>query len=150
MKHITEFSDGIPADSPATELRGLPHRNWQEDIDGISSIIIVPATKRSGLHDSGYRCMDFAACHYGKAYCLLSGCSDVIHIGGIGGYNTDRWMEKDWPRDRAKRASWSIDCLPNSGLLQIFTDCGLSVGTALSSFEITSRDKRPALNPLLC
>ncbi len=138
-KHITEFGEGMLADSVAHELRKLPHRDWQEDIEGITSIVIIPGLKKDGLHDSGFRTMDFAACHYGTAYCLLSGCSDVIHIGGISGYNNKDWVE-EFPENRVKRASWSVDCLPKSGLLQLFASGELTAGCALSSFDIFATD----------
>ena len=140
MKHISEYGAGMPADSPAHELRKLPERGWQDEVCGITSIVIIPANKKGGLHDSGYRVMDFAACHYGKAYVLLSGCSDVIHLGGISGYNN-----RDWYKDghRVRRGPWSIDCLPKSGLLQIFCGGEIEVGCALSSFEMYTKDERP-------
>lgn len=132
MKHVTEFSAGIPVDSPIKELRLLPHREWLEDIEGITSILIMPQTKKYGLHDSGYRCMDFAACHYETAHCLLSGCSDVINLGGIGGFNNPNWLQDH----ETFAGNWSIDCLPNNGLLRIFAHKEIRVGVAISSFEI--------------
>ena len=137
--HITSLSEGMDADSPAHKLRQLPMRQWDSRVKGVTSIVVVPAVKRGGIHDSGYRCMDFAACHYGKAYCLLSGCSDVIHLGGICGYNNREWVNDK----RVRRGNWLIDCLPNSGLLQIFSDGGLDVGAAVSSFKVFSTEDRP-------
>ena len=62
MKNITGFGGGINImDCSASDLRKLPCRDWQEELAGICSIIIVPELKRNGMHDSGYRCMDFAA-----------------------------------------------------------------------------------------
>ena len=40
----------------------------------------------NGMHDSGFRTMDFVAYSKNEPICLLSGCSDVIHIDGIGGF----------------------------------------------------------------
>lgn len=139
-KHVTSFGEGMPADSPAAALRMLPARNWAEEVTGITSIVIVPAIKRGGVHESGYRVMDFAACHYGTAYVLLSGCSDVIHLGGIAGFNNQNWVNDR----KTKRGQWSIDCLPNSGLLQLFSGGELIVGSALSSFEVWSTEERPS------
>ena len=139
MKHIREFSDGINVmKSSASDFRKLPHRNFDEPITGIESIVVVPVLKKDGLHDSGFRCMDFAAVHKGNAYCLLSGCSDVLHIGGISGFNDQHWRKIP---DLVTPVAWSIDCLPSSGLLHIF--CRSKIGNKiavedfpLSSFEI--------------
>lgn len=116
------------------EFRALPHRKWDEDIGGFDRLVIVPADDGAELHDSGYRLMDFAAVRDGKAICLLSGCSDVLHIGGVGGSLTER------PR-RAR--AWSIDCLPTSGFLCLFDSVSrasgsMTSGSALSSFDIHS------------
>ena len=139
MRHIISFGDGIDADSPIAKLRALPHRDWMEPIRGITGLIILPQTKKYGLHDSGFRCMDFAAVHYSKAYCLLSGCSDVVHLGGIGGWNNPKWLDDK----KTIAGNWSIDCLPNNGLLQIFARGELIVGEALSSFEVWHLRERP-------
>ena len=72
------------------ELESLPAREWNEDIGEFDSLIILP-TKH--LHDSGFWCMDFVAVKGSEPFCRLSGCSDVIHIDGIGGY-------RDWETDR--------------------------------------------------
>lgn len=105
----------------------LPGRKkWDEEIlcDGI---IILPGRAKD-MHDSGYRLMDFVAIKNSKPVCRLSGCSDVIHIGGIGGQNVSR--------------SWNIDCLPKSGLLRMWMNGHfIKVGAALSSFEITVTPK---------
>ena len=143
MKHITEFGEGIPTDSPVTKIRELPDRQWGDEVSGITALVIVPATKRSGLHDSGYRCLDFAAEHFGRLYCLLSGCSDVIHLGGISGYNNKDWVNLP-EHERVRRGDWSIDCLPSNGLLRLFSHSGeLVVGPSLSSFEVFSTDGMP-------
>jgi hypothetical protein len=60
----------------------LPHRKFGERIE-CDSIVIIPSSK---LHDSGYRLLDFAAVKDNKAICLLSGCSDVLDLEGIGGF----------------------------------------------------------------
>ena len=138
MTHITEFGEGINRDSPVKALRELPSRKWGQPVEGITSILILPQTKKFGLHDSGYRFMDFVACNKGTAYCLLSGYSDVAHLGGIGGFNNPNWVNDKI----VNRGNWSIDCLPGNGLLQIFANADLSVGEALSSFEIFHSQER--------
>ena len=117
------------------ELEALPHRKWNEDIGLIDSLIILPTRRK---HDSGWRCMDFVAVRNHEPVCLLSGCSDVINIEGIGGLGNN-WRQKYGgvpsvvpPRE------WSIDCLYKSGLLRLFTNGKIKVGIALSTFEIYS------------
>lgn len=115
------------------DFESLPHRKWDEDIGEFDSLIILPLRRR---HDSGYRCMDFVAVKEDKPVCRLSGCSDVIHIEGIGGFGFD------WARKYGRcpplvpPTDWNIDCLPISGLLRMFCHGKIKVGGALSSFEI--------------
>jgi len=150
------------------EFGDLPHRKWGGGIE-FDSMIILPATfdiwgyikycfklvmasifrlekpeiwDIGHIHDSGYRVMDFVAIKKRKPICLLSGCSDVIHIDGIGGFGKD-WLEKygDVP-DKIPPSGWSIDCLAKSGLLRIWSTLGkMTCGEASSSFEIFSIHK---------
>lgn len=119
------------------EFISLPHRKWDEEVLCDSIIIIPGSGKKNELHDSGYRCMDFVAVKKGKPTCLLSGCSDVIHINGIGGFGA--WeVGTGFPKQIAP-ISWNIDCLPKSGLMRLFlvsTSHIISCKPALSSFEI--------------
>jgi hypothetical protein len=97
--------------------------------------------KVDGMHDSGFRCMDFIAIKDDKPVCRLSGGSDVIHFDGIGGWG-HKWFElgKGIPETIMSRA-WSIDCLKKSGLLRIFCNSKLIAGNALSSFELFGGSK---------
>ena len=125
-------------DMKRKDFEALPHRKWDEEII-CDSIVIIPGRSRD-LHDSGYRAMDFAAVKDGKAFCLLAGGSDVIHIDGIGGFG-DNWLNKYKTVPRLIPPSgWSIDCLPKSGLLRMFCDGKIRVGAALSSFEIYRKE----------
>lgn len=156
-------------DMTKEQFEKLPRREWDEDIGTFDSLVILPAKidrrqaiwynirkyiadrlnigqpylyEVGGVHDSGYRCMDFVAIKDGKAYKRLSGCSDVIHFNGIGGYGKD-WLKKhgDVPRTLPV-IDWSIDCLLESGLLHIFVGRGkLSCGAALSSFDLFAEEK---------
>jgi len=120
------------------QLEEVPRRKWDENIGSFRSMIILPAGDEIELHDSGYRLMDFVAVDdKGEPICRLSGCSDVIHIDGIGGFG--RW-DGDIPR-LVKPVSWSIDCLPVSGLLNIFPRGPMTCDAALSSFEIYAERK---------
>jgi len=111
------------------EFEVLPERKWDEEIGEFDSMIILP-TKH--IHDSGFRCMDFVAVKGKEPFCRLSGCSDVIHIDGIGGYG--EW-KGNVPTVTPPKG-WSIDCLKKSGLLRLFSDGKLKAGRALSSFEL--------------
>lgn len=117
------------------QIESVPFRpQWDAKVGPFDSLIILPLRK---IHDSGYRQMDFVGTQYVKdklrPVMRLSGCSDVIHIEGIGGYG--RWTgslpQLVLPRD------WCIDCLPVSGLLQFFNGKGkIVVDDSLSSFSI--------------
>jgi len=120
------------------EFESLPHRKWDEEID-CDSIIILPSRR---LHDSGYRCMDFVAVKDNEPFCLLSDCSDVIHVDGIGGYGIGgygyHWLGKyKTVPNTALPSGWSIDCLPKSGLLRMWPSTGrIKCGIGLASFEV--------------
>ncbi len=130
---LTDFHKGIDINSSIKELRALPARKWSESIEGIDSIIILPLTKKHGFYNSGYyRYMDFVGCAADRAYCRLSGCSDVIHLGGIAGSNNPDWVKDQ----RTLPSNWSIDCLLENGLLRIFAHHELIIGAALPSFEV--------------
>lgn len=140
----------------------LPSRKWDDEIPLFSGLVILPQRtdwlglmkyrlKRvlakllaltppeiwevGHLHDSGYRCMDFVAVDKkNEAICRLAGCSDVIHIDGIGGYG--KWSAETGVPKLVTPSDWSIDCLAKSGLLRMFCRGSIDVGAALSSFEI--------------
>jgi hypothetical protein len=121
------------------EFEALPCRGWNEDIGEFDSLVVLP---KRHIHDSGFRCMDFIAVKDNVPFIRLSGCSDVIHVDGIGGMGYN-WVEKYGKcPDLVPPSGWSIDCLKTSGLLRMFTHKKLLAGTALSSFEIyTKPDK---------
>ncbi|MBQ2375690.1 MAG: hypothetical protein II298_03345 [Bacteroidales bacterium] len=127
------------------EFEALPKPNCftNQEIGEVDCLIILPQKHR---HDSGYRCMSFVTIQNNKPTYIISGCSDVIHLGGIGGFNIryitsnltyqERIKEKKTPA-----VSWSIDCLPTSGLLRLFCDKRMYVGASLSSFEIFFKEE---------
>ena len=84
--------------------------------------------------------MSFVTIQNGVPTYRISGCSDVIHLGGIGGHNiksTDRMKSQTVPN-----ADWHIDCLPVSGLLRIFSgNYKLFVGASISDFELFYKEK---------
>jgi hypothetical protein len=120
------------------ELKLLPKRKWNENIGEFDSLIIFPLSCKY-IHDSGYRLMDFIAVIEDTPICKLSGCSDVLHIEGIGGFGILNL--KDSIPKLIPPKGWYIDCLETSGLLRIFCDSKLRVGSALSSFEVYGETK---------
>ena len=151
------------------EFEALPYRKWDEEIicDGLiilPGIIhqkdilwhnfrkflskLIPSIFKSpeiyeinGMHDSGFRTMDFVAYSKNEPICLLSGCSDVIHIDGIGGFGHN-WLEKYGRCPKfIPPSGWNMDCLPKSGLLRLWCNNKILCASALSSFEIYAIDK---------
>jgi hypothetical protein len=122
-------------DMKQSDFHALPCRKWDEDIGGFDSIIILP-TRRRYDRGSNWGVMDFVACIGSKPIMLLSGCSDVLHIEGIGGLG--EWVEGvGWP-DQLKTKAWSIDLLFKSKLTRLRSKGLMTCGCALSSFEIYS------------
>lgn len=115
-------------------LKVPERKSFNSEIELFNSMVIIPMDY---LHDSGYRCMDFVAVdRKDEPICKLSGCSDVIHFDGIGGYGksclvgvTNRPIQ-----------GWSIDCLP-CGLLRIFCNGWIEAGHALIDFSIYWHDR---------
>lgn len=120
------------------DFEALPLNKWNNDIGELDSLIILPTRH---IHDSGYRCLDFVAVRDNKPLCRLSGCSDVVHIEGIGGFGFN-WRNRygTYPK-LIPPTEWSIDCLAVSGLFRLFTRGKIKTGDALSSFEIYSVPK---------
>ena len=131
-KHYTKWS--------RKEFESLPsptsYKN--EEIGEVDSLVILPTRH---IHVSGWKCMSFVTIQNDKPTYIVSGCSDVIHLGGIGGTNTYTYNRYKYS-ERANsnlvpNADWHIDCLPVSGLLRIFSSrYKLYVGASLSSFEL--------------
>ncbi len=121
------------------QFNAIPYRKkWNEDVV-CDSIVILPGYSRE-IHDSGYRSMDFVAVKGGEPICRLSGCSDVIHVDGIGGYGFD-WVKRYGGVPKLVfPSSWSIDCLPKSGLLRMFCNGKIVCSASLSSFEIYRKE----------
>lgn len=131
-KHFTEWT--------RKEFEALPRADWHNsEVGEVDSLVILPTRRK---HDSGYRCMEFVTIQKSKPTYIVSGCSDVIHLAGIGGHNVghhnfdDKLLMKRVRTHTCPRVCWSIDCLPVSGLLRLFCDKHLYIGQSLSSFEI--------------
>lgn len=100
-----------------------------------SALVVLPERSR---HESGYRNMSFVTIQNGVPTYKISGCSDIIHFGGIGGTNLARGQELMGKLKASKipRVAWEIDCLPVSGLLRIYCDRPIYVGESISSFGL--------------
>lgn len=116
----------------------IPHLAAGTEIK-CSGLVILPNRQK---HDSGYRCMAFVLLKDNqRPIGIVAGCSDVIHLDGIGGYGY-QWLKRfgKWPDSIPPRA-WEIDCLPRSGLLRLWARSDRSKGIVAetcgrSSFEV--------------
>ena len=113
------------------ELQVIPFLHQNVEIAKFTSLIILPT---EDIHDSGYRAMSFIPARQGHPICQISGFSDVLHINGISGYG--HRITRNIPL-AIPPIGWSIDCLPVSGLLQLFASGHtLTIDEPLSSFSI--------------
>lgn len=113
------------------KLSQIPIINWdKKDNNRYDSVIIVPM---NDVHDSGYRCMTYLFCRGNTIVARNNGCSDVLHLDGIGGYG-DWTKEQTIPKKILPKA-WRVDCLPN-GFLRIFCRGKIKNGNGLSDYDI--------------
>lgn len=121
------------------DFENLPHRKWDEEII-CDSIVIIPMDY---VHDSGFLCMDVIAIIDEKPVFRCSGCSDVIHIDGIGGYGLSIYDSVECMKRIKSRmkpvTAWSIDFLP-CGYMRLFHSGKIKIAPALSSLEIFAVD----------
>jgi hypothetical protein len=138
-KAPTEDINGMTVE----QFRAVPFREaWNRQIKDFDCLIILPAPDGEELHDSRYRLLDFVACKDNRPLCRLSGCSDILHINGIGGLGRNWAGTGQGVPSKVDPLSWSIDCLPESGLLRLWCNRPLIAGESLSSFEIFTGEKR--------
>ena len=110
---------------------------WAGNVPEFKSLVILPM---GDLHDSGYMMMDFIAVNANNEPIMrISGCSDVLHINGIGGYG--KWGFDIEIPSYIKPIDWSIDCLP-CGLLRLFTRNSMTCGNIVSDFEVFTEVER--------
>lgn len=103
------------------ELREVPYIEPNANLK-IGGIVIVPLEE---VHDSGYACLKFVLLKAGgEIIGAVGGCSDVIHINGIGGYGDYQTCEESIKTGKIDVAAWSLDCLPISGCLRLFIASG--------------------------
>lgn len=116
------------------EFRALPYREKYNKHETFNSLVILPAVDEADHHESGYRCMDFVGVRAGYAICRLAGGADALNLDGIGGYNER--LNEHRPSGIIA-GDWQFDCLPASGLLQVWNNRGqILVTEPMSSFEV--------------
>ena len=109
MEFLTNFSE-------LDEFIKLKPFEPKEPFNGF---IVIPQMDCE-LHDSGYRMLKIALTNHGRVVGCVEGCSDVIHLNGIGGYG--KFGDKYQERVKTKLGpiiDWSIDVAPN-GLVRVF------------------------------
>ena len=121
------------------ELLAVPYSKRLDEIDTFTGFVIVPTGE---LHDSGFGCMKFVLTRHNEIVGAVGGGCDVVHLNGIGGYGLD-WQKSLTDR-RVPRIDWSIDLLPKSGCLRVFSSHRLTLQDALicSDFEVYDGDVR--------
>lgn len=116
-KHFTRWT--------RKEFDVVPWREqWGAPVE-CQGLVLLPLRK---MHESGYRLVDAVAIKDGKPLCRVSGCSDVIHLDGIGGGLLGQID--------LSAGGWNLDCLPVSGLFHLFGPKCITVKAALSSLEV--------------
>lgn len=115
------------------EFESLPLLEYENYINKFDAIIILPMVE---LHDSGYACMSFIPVCNPTPLGRIAAGSDSICIDGICGSDYKDGVETTFKDVLFK--GWTIDCLPQSGLMRIFSRHGfkLKIGCLTSCFEI--------------
>ena len=109
MEKLTNFSD----------IKDFIELKPFEPKEPFNGFIVIPQMVVE-LHDSGYRFIKVALTNRGRVVGCVEGCTDVIHLNGIGGYG--KFNDKYENRVRtglAPAIDWSIDVAPN-GLVRVF------------------------------
>lgn len=115
------------------ELLAVPYNKTLGEIGPFKGFIIVPTGE---LHDSGFGCMKFVLTLHDDIVGAVGGWCDVVHLNGIGGYGLD-W-QKSLTNRNVPVIDWSIDLLPKSGCLRVFSGHKLVLrdGFICSDFEV--------------
>lgn len=112
-----------------SDFTTVPYRKWDDPPIEFTSLVIIPSRKK---HESGYNMMSFCAIDKGEPIAMLGGCSDVMHLDGIGGYG-------EWTgtlRKYSKCKWWRMDCLPCGYLHMWCSGHKLKASAGLSDFEV--------------
>lgn len=100
-------------------LKEFQEMKYFEPKETFTDIIFVPM---EDLHESGFRCMKFILVKRGEIIGVVGGGCDVVHINGIGGYGRyGDGFEEALKTQKTSRVDWSIDCLPGSQCLRLFS-----------------------------
>jgi hypothetical protein len=119
------------------EFESLPKREWGEDIGEFDSLIILPTNE---IHKpSGYIKMFFVLVRNNRAFCKISGCSDILHLDGISGTG-EIGIYDDIPEKIPPKA-WQVDCLKKSRLIRIYSRYYFKIGDSLSDFQLFATRK---------
>jgi hypothetical protein len=114
------------------ELLAVPYSKRLDEINTFTGFVIVPTGE---LHDSGFGCMKFVLTRHSEIVGAVGGGCDVVHLNGIGGYGLD-W-QKSLEDGMVPKIDWSIDLLPKSGCLRVFSSHKLKLGDFIGSdFEV--------------
>ena len=115
------------------DLLAVPHSKSLNEIKTFTGFVIVPTGE---LHDSGFGCMKFVLTYRDDIIGAVGGGCDVVHLNGIGGYGTD-WRQSLTDK-KVPVIDWSIDLLPKSGCLRVFSTHRLMLQDAFicSDFEV--------------
>lgn len=120
------------------ELLAVPYSKTLEEIGPFKGFIIVPT---GDLHDSGFGCMKFVLTHHDDIVGAVGGGSDVVHLNGIGGYGLG--FQRTLARGEVPPVDWSIDLLPGSGCLRVFSSHKLVLDDFIDSDFIVYDGGRP-------
>ena len=114
------------------DFEKVPYReHWNSTEKPFYSLVIIPTGE---MHDSGWMMMDFVSVdRSGEPIARLSGCSDVLDLGGIGGYGN--WKGGEFPR-AIRPVAWHLDCLPKTGYIRLLCNEEMICDSALSNFEV--------------
>ena len=110
MEELTNFSE-------FGEFMKLKPFEPKEPFNGF---IVIPRVDCEP-HDSGYSMIKIALTNHGRVVGCVEGCSDVIHLNGIGGFG--KFGDKYSERVNTKQGpiiDWSIDIAPTNGLVRVF------------------------------
>lgn len=122
-------------DMKKSDFNSVPTREWNEGKIQFTDLVIIPTTRK---HESGYRCMKYCAVKNGQPIAMLGGCSDVMHLDGIGGYG----MGKFGVATNSAIKAWNMDCLP-CGYLHIWCNgYNLIADAGLSDFELFTEKRK--------
>jgi len=119
------------------DFKKIPYREHGTNIGLFRSLVIIPTRRK---HESGWMNMDFVAVDdNNEPICKFGGCSDVLHLDGIGGYGEFDFDGFSLP-SMIKPKSWRIDCLP-CGYLRLSSRYNLGTEELdLSDMDVYSKD----------